>query len=102
MYEVWGEIVISIRVLKSSLSYAPMPCSAAYSLIALASGWALFVSSEYASFKRFSSPISSVGITSQTFGSPFVIVPVLSRATILILPASSSAAAFLKRIPFLF
>ena len=42
----------------------------------------------------------SAGQISVTFGSPAVIVPVLSNATIFTFPASSSAAAFLKRIPF--
>ena len=36
---------------------------------------------------------------SVTLGSPFVIVPVLSRATICILPASSSDAAVLNKMP---
>ena len=37
---------------------------------------------------------------SVTFGSPLVIVPVLSRAAIFIFPVSSSEAAVLKRMPF--
>ena len=38
---------------------------------------------------------------SVTFGSPRVIVPVLSSATISVLPASSSETAVLNRMPFL-
>ena len=37
---------------------------------------------------------------SVTFGSPFVIVPVLSSATICVRPAASSDTAVLKRMPF--
>ena len=37
---------------------------------------------------------------SVTFGSPFVMVPVLSSATIWVLPVSSRDTAVLKRIPF--
>ena len=43
----------------------------------------------------------SAGTISVTLGSPEVIVPVLSRATMSILPVSSRQAAVLKRMPFL-
>ena len=39
-------------------------------------------------------------ITSVTFGSPVVMVPVLSSATISIFPASSKDTAVLNKIPF--
>ena len=48
-----------------------------------------------------SSLTPSAGMTSVTLGSPEVMVPVLSRATMSILPASSREAAVLKRMPFL-
>ena len=38
---------------------------------------------------------------SVTFGSPLVMVPVLSNATIWVRPAASSEAAVLNRMPFL-
>ncbi len=47
-----------------------------------------------------SSLISFAGIKSVTFGSPLVIVPVLSSATIVTLPASSSETAVLNIMPF--
>ena len=40
------------------------------------------------------------GIISVTVGSPLVIVPVLSRATICVLPVFSKDTAVLNKIPF--
>ena len=42
----------------------------------------------------------SAGTISVTFGVPFVMVPVLSSATIWIFPVSSSDTAVLNKIPF--
>ena len=68
--------------------------------IAFANGCSLFISREYASLNKVSSSYSLIGIISVTLGSPFVIVPVLSSATIFILPVSSSETAVLNKIPF--
>ena len=58
-------------------------------------------SSAYASLTSCPSVIPSAAIISVTTGSPLVIVPVLSRRTICVLPAASSDAAVLNKIPFL-
>ena len=68
--------------------------------MAFASGCSLFLSNAYAIRSRSSSNMST-GIMSVTFGSPLVIVPVLSKATICIFPVSSSETAVLNIIPFL-
>ena len=85
---------------KFSVSKASVFLSSAYRMIAPASGCSLFFSSENASDSS-SSSLASFGMISVTFGSPFVIVPVLSRATISVLPKVSRASADLKRIEFL-
>ena len=69
-------------------------------IIAFASGCSLFASRETARESSSSSVIFPAGITSVTFGSPSVIVPVLSSATISIFPAFSRIAAVLNKIPF--
>ena len=75
--------------------------SLAYSTIALEIGCSLLLSKEYAStFSSFSRELST-GIISVTCITPVVIVPVLSRATMFVLPVSSRDAAVLNRIPFL-
>ena len=70
-------------------------------LTALANGCSLFFSREAATLSNSFSETPSIAIISVTVGSPFVIVPVLSRATILILPVCSSAAEVLYKIPHL-
>ena len=81
----------------SSTSLSSIPSAAA--VTAFAKGCSLFFSRDAANC------ISSlrslpIGITSVTTGSPSVNVPVLSIATIRVLPAVSNAAAVLYRIPF--
>ena len=74
--------------------------SAPYATIAFANGCSLLLSSEYANFNSSSSEVPSAASTSVTFGSPLVMVPVLSNATISTFPVSSRETAVLKRIPF--
>ena len=74
--------------------------SSPYSTIAFANGCSLFFSSENAVSKSSCSLIPSTGRISVTFGWPVVIVPVLSKATISTLPASSKDTAVLNKIPF--
>ena len=76
------------------------PFSSAFARIARASGCSLFFSKVYARLKSSSSVTPSAGIISVTFGSPLVIVPVLSSATICVLPVSSRETAVLNIIPF--
>ena len=66
---------------------------------ALASGCSLFCSNEYAYNSNSSIDTPSAATISVTCGSPFVIVPVLSRHTISIFPVSSSDTAVLNNIP---
>ena len=80
-------------------SIAFTACSCSYFRTALASGCSLFCSREYAYNNNSSAVTPSTGITSVTCGSPFVIVPVLSRHTTSILPVSSSDTAVLNNIP---
>ena len=67
---------------------------------AFASGCSLFFSSAPASSSNVFSSYPGSHTRSVTRGSPLVMVPVLSSATICTLPASSSETAVLKRIPF--
>ena len=67
--------------LKSVTSYGFKESSSAFTIIAFASGCSLLASIEYAYFKSSFSVISN-GIISVTFGSPLVIVPVLSSTAI--------------------
>ncbi len=83
----------------SVTSCAAMDSSLALSITALARGCSLFASKEQASCKSSSSRIPSAAKISVTFGSPLVIVPVLSRATISIFPVSSRETAVLNIIP---
>ena len=76
------------------------PFSSAFARIARASGCSLFFSNAFAKNNNSCSVISSAGIRSVTFGSPLVIVPVLSSATISVFPVSSSETAVLNMIPF--
>ena len=82
-------------------SSMPAFSSFAFSRIALASGCSLLFSNAYAYFNKTSSVTPAAGMISVTFGSPLVIVPVLSSATICIFPVSSSETAVLNIIPFL-
>ena len=82
------------------ISFAIIFSQSAFRLTAFARGCSLLFSSEKAIVNSSSSLLLSAGIISVTFGSPSVIVPVLSRATICTLPVSSSDTAVLKRIPF--
>ncbi len=75
--------------------------SSAYSNTALASGCSLFCSREQARARSSASVTPSAGSISVTFGWPLVIVPVLSKATISIFPASSRETAVLNIMPFL-
>ena len=75
--------------------------SSAFSTIALASGCSDFISSAYAFFSSSASSTPGAGAISVTFGSPLVIVPVLSSATICTSPAVSSDSDVLNRTPFL-
>ena len=59
------------------------------------------LSSEYADRNSSSLEYPSAASTSVTFGSPLVIVPVLSNTAISTFPVSSRETAVLKRIPFL-
>ena len=86
---------------KSSVSATPsIPCSSAFTRMACARGCSLFFSRAYAQVISFSSVTPSAGIMSVTLGSPLVIVPVLSRATICVFPVSSRETAVLNIIPF--
>ena len=87
------------RALKSLTSCAWMPSSPAFTSTAFARGCSLFFSRENASSSSCRSVIPSAGITSVTLGSPLVMVPVLSRATISIFPVSSRETAVLNMIP---
>ena len=74
--------------------------SFAYFKTAAARGCSLFCSKEAARYKSSSSLTPSAANRSVTFGSPVVIVPVLSSATICTFPASSRETAVLNIIPF--
>ena len=87
--------------LKLTTSYGFIASSSALEIIAFASGCSLLISTEYASCKSSFSVIFPTGIMSVTLGSPFVIVPVLSRTAISVLPVCSREVAFLNKIPFL-
>ncbi len=89
------------RAVNSVTSAAERPSSSALAMTAFARGCSLFFSRAQASRKRASSVNPGAGRISVTLGSPLVIVPVLSRATISIFPVSSRDTAFLKRMPFL-
>ena len=74
--------------------------SAASRTTALARGCSLCCSSAAALASSSASVIPSAGTRSVTFGSPEVIVPVLSSAMICAFPAVSSASPVLNRMPF--
>ncbi len=78
-----------------------IPIVCACSITAFASGCSLELSRSAASCISSRSVYPFAGRMSVTRGSPVVIVPVLSSATICVFPAFSSATAFLNRIPFL-
>ena len=88
------------RALNSSVSPASIPSCSALETIAPARGCSLFLSSAKAADRSSSSLFPLMGMMSVTFGSPLVMVPVLSRATIFVLPVISRAAAVLNSIPF--
>ena len=77
------------------------PSSCARARIARASGCSLFFSRAYAMERSSSSETPAAGIISVTSGSPLVMVPVLSSATICVFPVSSRETAVLNIIPFL-
>ena len=79
---------------------AARPDSFARSRIALERGCSLFCSTSSAASSNSRSPTPWAQKMSVTRGCPWVIVPVLSKAATFIFPASSKAAAVLKRIPF--
>lgn len=95
-------VVKSVSVLSFlfSMNFTVSGFSSPYAIIALAKGCSLFFSSIYAKPISSFSSVPATGIISVTFGSPFVIVPVLSNATICTLPVSSNDAAVLNIIPF--
>ena len=69
--------------------------------IALARGCSLLASKLPARDNSSFFVMPSAGITSVTFGTPSVMVPVLSSATMSTCPVSWRLSAVLKRIPFL-
>ena len=77
-----------------------IPSACARRRIALASGCSEYCSSAAAKRSSSAFPIPSAGNRSVTSGSPAVMVPVLSSATMSSLPASSWETAVLKRMPF--
>ena len=85
--------------LKSVTSAALRPHSLALARTARARGCSLFFSRARASSKSCLSSTPSAGIRSVTLGSPLVMVPVLSRATISVFPVSSRETAVLNMIP---
>ena len=88
------------RAQKSSTSSAASRSSSALRKIAFARGCSLFFSNAQATRSSSSSSTPSAGRMSVTFGSPPVMVPVLSSTTISVLPVSSRETAVLNRIPF--
>ena len=88
-----GTAVNSVRSPQS------MPRSFASFRTARASGCSLFCSSAPAASSSASSVTGAIGYRSVTFGSPLVIVPVLSSATISVFPAFSRETAVLNMIP---
>ena len=91
--------------LKSVTSAIAISSVFARSMMAFASGCSLFASTDAAIARSFpallpfSSKNVSSGTISVTFGSPLVMVPVLSSATICVRPVASRLAAVLKSIP---
>ena len=85
---------------KSVTSPAASPFASASLATARARGCSLFASRSKAACRSSCSPMPSAGRISVTFGSPRVIVPVLSRATTWMRPASSRDSAVLNKIPF--
>ena len=85
---------------KSATSNAFFPSSSPFCITAFANGCSLFASNAIASSKSVSCVYPSAGIMSVTFGSPSVMVPVLSSATTLTFPVFSKVAAVLNKIPF--
>ena len=73
----------------------------AASTTAVARGCSLLLSSAKAFPSSSLSVTPSAGMMSVTCGRPSVIVPVLSKTTVLTRPASSCDWAVLKRMPFL-
>ena len=86
---------------KLSTGIMEILCSPAYSQIAFASRCSLLASNAAAVCRSSCSDTPSAGCTSVTFGFPSVTVPVLSSTTKSVLPACSSAVAFLNNIPCL-
>ena len=91
--------------LKSVTSATAISSVLARSIMAFASGCSLLASTDAAIARSFPAllPVSSKNVSSGTisvtFGSPLVMVPVLSRATICVRPVASRLAAVLKSIP---
>ena len=88
------------RAAKPDTSGAVSFCSSVQASTAFASGCSLLRSSAAARVSSSVSETPSAGRMSVTFGSPLVMVPVLSSATIWVRPAASSEAAVLNRMPF--
>ena len=84
---------------KSLTSSRARPFSSASARIARASGCSLLCSSAKAPFKSSSSLTPSAGTRSVTCGSPLVMVPVLSSATICVFPVFSRETAVLNIVP---
>ncbi len=93
---------VSVLPLTNSLFAEPLPASrcAAYAVTAFASGCSEPASRAAARVTSCSSDTPSAGRRSVTFGSPDVMVPVLSSAIICMLPVSCKDCAVLKRMPF--
>ena len=88
------------RAVNSSVSCGAAPFSEQYAMTAEASGCSLRDSSAQAELSSSPRVTPAAGITSVTAGSPFVMVPVLSSATMLTFPVSSSETAVLNSMPF--
>ena len=89
------------RAVKSLTARTLSARRSASAMTALARGCSLFASSAAARERSSSSVTSGAGTSFVTVGSPRVMVPVLSRATMSTLPASSRETAVLNSTPFL-
>ena len=89
------------RASKSSRLAGVMSFFSPSARMALARGCSLLASRARDRARSFSSLMPCSGTRSVTLGAPSVMVPVLSRTTILVLPVCSRLTAVLKRMPFL-
>ena len=94
------EIPFPPKDLKFSMFCATRFFSSAFFTIAFAKGCSLLISKFNAICKSWFSVRLEERTKSVTTGVPFVIVPVLSKTTVLIFPAVSKLWAVLNKIPF--